>query len=268
MPNLAPLFARAVGARERSGRPVLNVLLCENLHDADGVMRELIAAEWAIDAPPGRIGLIRTSIGRMVPVASPRARVTSVRVEPYGYLPVDAAAFVGHVELPARVIVDRDVSFDFYADRKLYIHNMGHFIAALLGRAAGLVRMDEVMDDWRSRYLVRAAMVEVAAALARRYNRPMAGLLAHIDDLLYRFGNRGLADTVDRVARDPARKMQPGDRMLGAVELCRQQHVPCPHVELGVWLGEAAVADRPVSQEDVIERVAETYRTLAAAGYV
>ena len=42
---------------------------------------------------------------------------------------------------------------------------------------------------------------------------------SHIEDLLYRFRNRALGDTVFRVGRDLARKLHRRDRVVGALAL-------------------------------------------------
>ena len=44
----------------------------------------------------------------------------------------------------------------------------------------------------------------------------------HIDYLLVRFANRELADPTSRLARDPLRKLQPQDRLVGAARLAEQ----------------------------------------------
>ena len=47
-------------------------------------------------------------------------------------------------------------------------------------------------------------MEESALALTRKFRPPAGSLLANIDDLLHRFGNRALGDTILRLGRDPA----------------------------------------------------------------
>jgi mannitol-1-phosphate 5-dehydrogenase len=64
-------------------------------------------------------------------------------------------------------------------------------------------------------------MDETARALIRRYPDEFdtAGQHAHVEDLLRRFGNRALGDTVFRVGRDLPRKLAPGDRFIGGLRL-------------------------------------------------
>jgi mannitol-1-phosphate 5-dehydrogenase len=84
-------------------------------------------------------------------------------------------------------------------------------------------------------------MVESAIALSVRYGQPSTPLLEELDDLLHRFGNRALGDTVERVGRDPERKMAAGDRLLGAYAAAVEQHVPTRHLSLAVAAGADAL---------------------------
>ena len=51
------------------------------------------------------------------------------------------------------------------------------------------------------------------------------GYAAFADDLLSRMVNPHLRDTVERVGRDPARKLAWDDRLIGAMRLCRSRGV-------------------------------------------
>ena len=68
-------------------------------------------------------------------------------------------------------------------------------------------------------------MMATARALVRRYPREFdcPGLAAHVEDLLRRFGNRALGDTVFRVGRDLPRKLAPGDRFIGGLRLVQAE---------------------------------------------
>ena len=50
------------------------------------------------------------------------------------------------------------------------------------------------------------------------------------DDLLRRFANRLLGDQVERVARDPIRKLGARDRLIGAASMCLEQGVASTHL--------------------------------------
>jgi mannitol-1-phosphate 5-dehydrogenase len=55
---------------------------------------------------------------------------------------------------------------------------------------------------------------------------PMKDLADHVEDLLNRFRNRVLQDTIFRVGHDLVRKLGSDDRFMGAVSLARQCNMP------------------------------------------
>ncbi len=233
---VAAVLAPSLADRARLGQPPLNVLVCENLHDAPGVVRELIAGRVGLDLA-SRVGLIATSIGRMVPTPDPTsADPTAVRVEPYCFLPYDANAVRGSLPDVADLVPIGD-GFAMFADRKMHVHNMGHCLVAHLAVIRGHEYIWQAMEDGDIRWVVRSAMVEAAAAVATVHEVPVGPLLDHVDDLLVRFGNRSLADTVERVGRDPLRKMSPGDRLLGSWALCRRAGVTPSYISVAVAAG-------------------------------
>lgn len=219
----APLLAAGLlqRARRSPGRP-LDVLICENMPGAAGFLR----GEVARHLPPEShglldgLGLVETSIGRMVPVVTPERRAADplrVWVEPYCELPVDAAGFRGPVPDLAHLLPRSP--FGYYIQRKLFIHNAGHALAAYLGYLAGHTFLWEAMADRLIATETAAAMAENARALGREHGIPVQEILDHAADLRRRFANRALGDTVARVGRDPLRKLSPGDRLVGAARL-------------------------------------------------
>ncbi len=243
IPAVCRLIAPALLARIEAGAAPLNLLIAENLHDGPATV-----ARWLTEAEPalagqleaGRAGLIATSIGRMIPAPRPglsAAGPAAIEVEPYCHLPIDADALRGDFPSIPAVIADDGVAFDFYSDRKLFVHNMGHAMSAYLGGLCGDSEIAPAIARADLRALVRGAMIESACALAERYHRPIGPLLDHVDDLLHRFGNRALGDTVERVGADPRRKLAAGDRLLGAHRLCLAQGVDPRHLRVGLAAG-------------------------------
>jgi mannitol-1-phosphate 5-dehydrogenase len=47
----------------------------------------------------------------------------------------------------------------------------------------------------------------------------------HVQCLLDRFANRALGDPISRLARDPMRKLAPGDRLVGAARLAQKHDI-------------------------------------------
>ena len=62
-------------------------------------------------------------------------------------------------------------------------------------------------------------------------------LMSHADNLLYRFTNVRLADTVARVGKDTIRKLSNNDRLVGALKRCEKHDLACEYICLGIALG-------------------------------
>ena len=237
LPKIAPVIAEGVKKRMReSGRP-LDIILCENQLEADVLMRGWINERlndeekaWA----EKNLGLVEASIGRMVPPLTPEEKAKDsllICVEPYCQLPVDKAAFKG--EIPDLVGLVPYTPFGFYIKRKLFLHNMGHAMVAYFAYQQGIEYIWQAVEHKEVYDLARKAMKGSGEALIRQYGEEMrANVEENIDDLLFRFGNKALKDTVARVGGDLVRKLRRNDRLVGAALYCIEQGVdPEPIVE-------------------------------------
>ena len=225
LPLIAPVIAAGLKARFAGGAGCFNIIICENLIGADRLLTALIKAHLSgaeCAAFDRQVGLVEAAIGRMVPLQTAAMRsgnALRVCVEAYGFLPVDRAAFKGAP--PAlRGLAPLD-QFDFYIQRKLFVHNMGHGICAYLGLRSGERYIAGAAARAEILCVAQNAMIESARALSAQYGRPLEDLLSHIQDLLCRFSNRALADTCTRVAADTERKLGANDRFMGAIACCR-----------------------------------------------
>ena len=258
LPHIADSLAAGLADRHRAGSRAIDVFLAENLHDGAGVMRALLESEldgFGVDprAVLDRVGLVETSIGRMIPVPTAEQRrehPALVAVEPYRQLPFDRAACRAAVPDIPDLLGNADVDFGFYTDRKLYVHNQGHSLTAYLGELKGHREIATAIADPDVRASAAAAMHAAARALAAKYSQPESELLAHADDLLQRFGNTALHDTVERVGRDPERKLQMGERFLGALELTSDWGEPEPILPGIALATRQLVLSRPATAPD------------------
>jgi mannitol-1-phosphate 5-dehydrogenase len=233
LPKIAPVIAKGIVERMKTGRP-LDIVLCENQLEADLLMRgwvneclDGLQKEWA----DRNIGFVEASIGRMVPVMTAEQKAEHpllVYVEPYAELPVDSAAFKG--EIPCLKGLLPYTPFGLYIKRKLFIHNMGHATCAYLGNEKGYQYIWQAAEDCDIFCTAREAMMCSALALSREYGEELFPLLEeHVDDLLSRFKNRELGDTIARVGGDPVRKLRRNDRFIGAALYCMENGVnPAP----------------------------------------
>jgi mannitol-1-phosphate 5-dehydrogenase len=237
LPLIAPVIAEGIKKRSAKNRNSLNIIICENLIDAHKLLEKLIKEklnEQEIIFFDKHIGLVEASIGRMVPIQTREMQdgnVLRICTETYGFLPVDKDAFKG--EIPHIEGMYPFSQFDFYIQRKLYIHNMGHAVSAYLGMLRGDEYLYQAVRRGDIRYIVQNAMQESALALSAKFNASLPDLLWHIRDLLRRFSNRALGDTCARVGGDTARKLGPQDRLIGAIRCCREQGLSPAFISLG-----------------------------------
>lgn len=237
--HVAPVVAAGLTRRAEIGnRDPFNLILCENLHGAAEIFRGMVLAHLPASLHPfvaEHVGFVDTVIARMVPPLTPELRAEDpglILVEPYKELPVDRDAFVGPI--PAIVGMIPYAPFAFFTERKLYIHNAGHATLGYLGYLKGYEYGYEALADDEIYFQARGAMEESALALTRKFRPPQGSLLANIDDLLHRFGNRALGDTILRLGRDPLRKLAPGDRLAGAAVNCLTHGVTPVHLATGL----------------------------------
>lgn len=225
LPYIVDNIAKGIRMRMSMGSKPLDIILAENLIDVDARMRQMIyeklnpeEQKWADQ----HLGLVEASIGRMVPPLTEEEREKSpllIAVEPYSELPVDSLGFKGPI--PDLVGLKPFTPFDFYIKRKLFLHNMGHAICAYLGWEKQYQYISEAIRDQVIYKKTKSAMELIVQALAKEYPQiPVKEIEANKDDLLYRFHNRALKDTIERVAKDPIRKLQPNDRLVGAARYC------------------------------------------------
>jgi len=227
-----PLIATAVGARAfpialrqiadsatGTGRvdllPSLDIIVAENLRDPAALAEETLETELP--------GIHACSVGKMVPLQDrdPAGELV-VRAEPFNTLVVDGTDWRG--ETPKDVRWVRLVE-DIHAwmDSKMFIHNLGHSACAWRSRAAspGVARIADTLEDPRVFHHVRTVMLAMARIVGAEYEDAFSSvdLAAHVEDLLHRFSNRELGDTVERVGRDLTRKLGRDERVIGSMRL-------------------------------------------------
>ena len=249
LPRIAGNIASGIKRRAASGnKHPLNILLCENLMNAAHHMRDLLAPyfEDGQRALLEGTGLVEVTIGRMVPALPKELSAldpTLIQVERFCTLPVDTSKFVGDV--PVLAHAEYITPFAVCEEKKLYLHNMSHALCAYLGYHKGYTYLWEAAEDDAIRAVARDAMKHTASAIAEAYSADEAAMDRFLEELLERYQNRRLGDTIERVAKDPLRKLSPDDRLIGAINRCKAQGKPYDSILTGV---AAALAYRPAAE--------------------
>ncbi len=263
LPRIAGNIAEGCRRRFKATDAPLNIIICENLIDADKYLAKLIKEKLSDDEIKlfdERIGLVEASIGRMVPIMSEEMQegnILKVWVEPYCELPVDKNGFKG--EIPHIVNMVPFTPFEYFIQKKLFLHNMGHAATAYYGIMAGKSEIAEAIAVPEIYEKVKAAMLQSALALSKEHGVPYGEIEHAAEDLLHRFANPHLHDTVTRVGRDVLRKLAKGDRIIGAALLCEKHGLPNDAI---LEIGAAAV----MFPGDADEFSAKLHEMIAADG--
>lgn len=238
---------------ERNAKP-FNIIICENLIGADEFLKGLIKdqlPEYA-DRIDKEIGFVEASIGRMVPVMTEEKKQGNplrVYVEPYNILPVDKAAFKGEIPTDVATLYPY-APFNTFIQRKLFMHNMSHATCAYLGYLKNYEYIYEAVADFDIKLVAYKALTQSALAVSKENGAEIEQFIAHAENLLYRFANKSLGDTVERVGKDTIRKLSSNDRLIGALKLCEKHSLPNEYVCLGI---AAAMVFEPTADERSVE---------------
>ena len=233
LPFLLPVVAKALERRRALyGNLPLDFIIAENMRNADQFIEEELRQYLPGDYPFERlVGLVETSIGKMVPIMTQKdldEDPLQVFAEPYNTLIVSRNGFKNPI--PAIDNLAPKENIKAWVDRKLFIHNLGHASAAYLGyrKHPETVYLYEVLADRTIAGETRLVMLQSAEILMSLYPGEFTPgqITANIDDLLYRFSNKALGDTVYRVGCDLYRKLGPGDRLVTPIQAAIRMKKP------------------------------------------
>ncbi len=233
LPQIIPVIAQGIQLRyKKRGKNPLDIIIAENFRNVADYLRKELKSHLPQEYPFDElVGLIESSIGKMVPLMKEEDKKKDllwVFAEPFNTLIVDKKGFKN--PLPQVRDLWAVENIKAYVDRKLFIHNLGHSTSAYLGyqynsETTFIYEALEVPEIYKT---VRECMKQSAVALNGAYPEDLTlqDLQNHIDDLLFRFKNKSLGDTIFRVGRDLYRKLDKNERIVGPMLLAQRQGVP------------------------------------------
>lgn len=241
--SLIPVIAKGLCLRYNlyPNNP-LDIIIAENMRNADIWFRENLIKNLPPDYPFDRlVGLVETSIGKMVPIMSAEDTKNDpllVYAEAYNNLILDKKAFKNPIPYVNGLAPKENMKA--WVDRKLFIHNLGHAVAAYHSYSINpsLIYMYEglaIPEVWES---TRQAMQESSLILMSLYPDEFTQnhLNEHIDDLLRRFQNKALGDTIHRVGCDLPRKLSPTDRLVAPIKEAIRYNLPYKYINRALHL--------------------------------
>src|SRR5688572_19692318 len=229
-----PLVAPWIGTALRLRKKPINILAFENLTNAGYYLRLRVGSLLSYHFDLHAHGFSGAVIHRAV---------TQRLGDPHSDVPL---IFVGDV--PATFIVEGPSlrppfpelkgmltveDLNPWMQRKLYIYSAGHAMTAYLGFLKGYHYIHTAIRDPEIRADVLAAMVEGQRGLSARYGPEATDPESDLLEIIARFENAALNDPLDRVGRDPQRKLGAQDRLVGAARLAQSAGVQPQKLALG-----------------------------------
>jgi mannitol-1-phosphate 5-dehydrogenase len=260
---VAPTIAAGLAARDAS-LPPLAVMACENAINATDVLAEQVWAGVAEEARAdlaARVAFANTAVDRIVPGQADDAGI-DVTVEAFYEWVIERGAFHGaEPVIPGATFVD---DLAPYIERKLFTVNTGHATVAYLGSVAGVTKISDALQVPEVLDGARRVLEETSALLVAKHGLDEAVQKAYREKILVRFRNPALPDTVQRVGRQPLRKLSRHERFIGpAAEIAERGTRPTALLEA---VGAALRFDEGDDEQSVtLQRM---LRDLAADAFV
>ncbi len=205
---VGPLIARGLAARTAS-RPVA-VMACENAIGATDTLRDVVA-KTATKAELDRAVFANTAVDRIIPTQVETDGL-DVTVEAFCEWVVDRTPFHGdEPDIGEAHFVDNLAP---YIERKLLTVNTGHASIAYLGIQAGAHHIAEALAMESISVLVDNVLAETSRMLVHRHGLDPVDQRTYVEKTLSRFRNPDLDDSLERVGRQPLRKLSRHERLI------------------------------------------------------
>ncbi|MBK4715037.1 MULTISPECIES: mannitol-1-phosphate 5-dehydrogenase [Tenebrionibacter/Tenebrionicola group] len=258
--RIAPAIAKGLIKRRAAGndRP-LNIIACENMVRGTSELKACVLKALGEEDKTwveAHVGFVDSAVDRIVP---PSARADddplAVTVETFSEWIVDKTQFKGALPpIPGMEPTDNLMAF---VERKLFTLNTGHAITAWLGQQAGHQTICEAILDKNVRAVVQSAMEESGEVLIRRYGFDAASHAAYIQKILGRFENPYLKDDVERVGRQPLRKLSAGDRLIKPLLGTLEYGLPHAGLVKGIAAGLRYQSQEDAQAQQLMQLLAE-----------
>ena len=292
-PNVLKIIARTIAkgliARFAAGNNMpLNIIACENMVRGTTFLKEQVFTHLTPEQQAEAeklVGFVDSAVDRIVPpVQADESDPLLVTVEEFSEWIVDETQFKG--QIPAIGGMEKTNNLMAFVERKLFTLNTGHATTSYFGKLKGYRFVKESIEDEGIKANVKATMQESGAVLIKRYGFDPQAHAAYIEKILKRFANPFLVDDVERVGREPLRKLSYNDRLIKPLRGTLEYGLPNQHLinaiaaalayrneqdlqalELAKSLAENGVAQTvrkytELQDEAVIERIITAYQAI------
>lgn len=215
---LLPTFIEWMNRRNDEQQKKLYLLLFEN--DTECVKIITDGIENRLGFLPEWLSIIKTSVERMTKPDKNAENEFNVIAEQF--IPVIASKeqLIGSSIESFKDSFELVENVDAYYYRKLYTNNLGHVVLGYIGLCHGYENTIQAMNDPLIYNHLTDVLNESGKMLEMKYGFTENEMKMHIDSLLMRYRNEELKDSLQRLARDPLRKLGRKERITGAIYNC------------------------------------------------
>ena len=212
LPAIAPIISR--GIQLRSSDSPLVIMACENAINATDILSSKILE--TLERLPRNIFFANTAVDRIVPMQQADTE-PDVAAEKFCEWVIDKSGLDGtDLRIPAATMVD---DLQPFIERKLYTVNTAHLTIAYLGQRHGHDTIAESLRDPIVRDAVSRVMEETSMVLVTKHGFDSSEHANYVHRTLLRLANPLLDDQVERVGRQPLRKLSRFERLIGPAAL-------------------------------------------------
>ncbi len=235
--KIAGTIAQGLVKRHDNGnQQALNIIACENMVRGTSQLKQQVLKhlpESSLAWVSEHVGFVDSAVDRIVPPSETGSEdPLAVTVETFSEWIVDETQFNG--QPPAITGMELTNNLMAFVERKLFTLNTGHAITAYLGQRTGHKTIRDAILDPEIRRVVQGAMEESGAVLINRYGFDADKHQAYIQKILSRFENPYLHDDVERVGRQPLRKLSAGDRLIKPLLGTLEYGLPHDNLVIGI----------------------------------
>lgn len=273
--SLHRILAQGLCKKLEINGPRAVIYTAENNNQAAEILKsrviEQIPVKQQVDVL-SRVRFLNTVIGKMSQVLTDPVEIhqhdlavitpdqpRAVLVESFNRILISRINFKVPFQRGIAGFIEKDNLLPF-EEAKLYGHNATHALGGYLGSLLGLHHMADLHAIPGFIGFLRQAFTEESGkALIRKYSGvdPLftpQGYRDYVDDLLERIMNPFLLDRIERVTRDPARKLGWNDRLIGTMRLALDNGLQPKRYALGA-AAALAVLNRNQFSRNLLEEL-------------
>ena len=231
IPAIAPLIAEGLSRRLDRAGPPLNVIAAENLPGTGAYLRHQIVGAASLEKAlllKKYIGFSAALTHRIMTGGGLIDGILHFSVDAPGDMIIDRHGLIEPLpEIPHTIVSDE---FDALFLEKLATTNLAQAVASYMGHRENCRFVHEAAAHRKIAPVVQAAMNEASAAFQVDFPN-LAAMVAHdAKKAVTRIADPSLADPVERICRDPLRKLGARERLIGPARMAVKHGLPHEHL--------------------------------------